>query len=412
MARTATTGVRADLFSRLRSNPDDRTVLQDAAQLAIQVEFTTIPAYLTALYSISEPDSAAYQALRSVVVEEMFHVNQAANLLVAIGGLPRFTPPFAPSYPCFLPHANRETTPLIGLYRASLEVFADVFEAIETPAPSDAPPQGDHYNTIAQLYGALRQGLVRYHGQPPLFTPNPEGRQRTDIYLGKFGGKPEPIATLDNAEGAIRQIVQQGEGHVPIGKPLVPFERFGAYNQYGERTDGTHGPIIGTPYELSHFRKFRGVRLDSGRFPATYPIVSNARHEDFTNPVAIAKAKQFDTAYSLVLKALEATFRGPPGAAAPDPYFATALPLMHQVLPNLARALMTTPTRADGDPKAGPNAAPTFTYDPAASVASLGEGIVGVMDLVAKTAPDRAAGNAVLAPLRRAFAGVRMLAAG
>src|SRR5215472_16465362 len=252
MALTAATGVRPDLFSRLRSNPDDRTALQDAAQLAIQVEFTTIPAYLTALYSISEPDSAAYQALRSVVVEEMFHVNQAANLLVAIGGLPRFTPPFAPSYPCFLPHANRETTPLIGLYRASLEVFADVFEAIETPAPSDAPPQGDHYNTIAQLYGALRQGLVRYHGQPPLFTPNPEGRQRTDIYLGKFGGKPEPIATLDNAEGAIRQIVQQGEGHVPIGKPLVPFERFGAYNQYGERTDGTYGPIIGTPYELSH----------------------------------------------------------------------------------------------------------------------------------------------------------------
>ncbi len=409
MAQTATTGVPLDLFRRLRSNPDDRSALQGLAQLAIQVEFTTIPAYLTALYSIREPDSAAYQALRGVVVEEMFHINVAANLLVAIGGLPRFTPPFAPSYPCFLPLANPATTPLIGLYRASLDVFAKVFEAIETPAPSDAPPQHENYNTIAQLYGALRQGLERYSGQPPLFTPNPEGRQRTDIYLGKFGGTPEKINKLPDAENAINQIVQQGEGSVPIGKPLVPFQRFGAYNQYGERTDGTYGPIIGTPYELSHFRKFRGVRLDPGGFPATYPIVSNAKREDFTNPDAIAMAKQFDTAYSLVLKALEATFRAPPSTDTPDPYFATALPLMHQVLPNLARALMTTPAHADGDGDAGPNAAPTFIYDPAATVAALGPGITGVMELVAANRDD-AARSASLAPLARALDGVKLLA--
>ena len=79
------------LFSRVQAEHADRRALQEAAQLAIQVEFTTIPAYLTALYSISEPDTDAYQLLRSVVMEEMFHLNQAANLLVGIGGLPKLT---------------------------------------------------------------------------------------------------------------------------------------------------------------------------------------------------------------------------------------------------------------------------------------------------------------------------------
>jgi Ferritin-like len=399
------------LFDRIRQHSDDRTPLQQATQLAVQVEFTTIPAYLTALYSITQPDSAAYQALRSVVVEEMYHVNQAANLLVAIGGLPRFTPPFAPSYPTYLPHANTGTTPYIGLYRASPGVFEDIFAGIETPATTAAPPQGDDYDTIAQLYGALRQGLHRYHGEPPLFTPNPAGRQRDDIYLGKFGGRAVVVHDLETADAAIRQIVQQGEGHVPISRPLMPFERFGAYNHYGKRSDGTYGPIIGTPYELSHFLKFRTAALDNAAFPATYPIVSNARIEDLYNLVAIEKARQFDIAYSIVLKALEASFRIPATPAAPDPYFATALPLMHQVLPNLARALMSTPTRADGDPQAGPNAAPIFGFRADASVAGLTSGIEGVMDLVSRNAADRAARDAELRPLKRALDGVRMLAA-
>ncbi|TAN53637.1 MAG: hypothetical protein EPN21_01135, partial [Methylococcaceae bacterium] len=100
MSHTTEANRPQGLFSRIRSKTDDRSALQSAAQLAIQVEFTTIPAYLTALYSISQPDSKAYQALRSVVMEEMFHVNQAANLLVSIGGLPRFTgEEVVPKYP-------------------------------------------------------------------------------------------------------------------------------------------------------------------------------------------------------------------------------------------------------------------------------------------------------------------------
>lgn len=362
---------KGGLFSHAKTY--DREQLQSFAQLALQVEFTTIPAYLTALYSIKQLDSQAYQLLRSVVMEEMFHVNQAANILVSIGGLPCFTGSAVPTYPNYLPHANPNTTPYVGLYRASTDVFENVFAAIETPAPTGAPPEGDNYDTIAQLYKFMVDALEHYSGSTPLFTQDPKGRQRTDIYLGKFGGKPTDVTDLKSAKFAVLQVTQQGEGSVPDAQPLVPIERWGAYNHYGNRTDGTYGPIIGTPFEMSHFKKFRTVALDTANFPETYPIISNARREDFTHNVALLAAEAFDLAYSIMLDAMQLSFRKPEREGTPDPFFAAALPLMHQAMPVLARVLMTTPMRDDGDNTVGPNAAPTFLYRPNTTIHVLSE---------------------------------------
>jgi Ferritin-like len=395
MVSPAPTPKSSGLFARLLSGTDDREALQQAAQLALQVEFTTIPAYLSAMYSIAEPGSTAYQLLRSVVVEEMFHLNQAANLLIGIGGLPKLTGDAAPSYPTYLPKANRATTPFIGLVEASPIVFGSVFAAIEAPAPPLAPPQADQYDTIAQLYEALRIGLHAYKG-PDLFKPNPEGRQRIDIYLGKFGGKPVVVDSLESADFAIQQIVQQGEGHAPWGKPLDPREKWGTYNYYGMRTDGTYGPIIGTPLESTHFVKFRTIALDTANFPKTRPIVSNPKIGDFTNPEAVQKAQTFDMAYSVMLSALEAAFSTRPHPAK-DPYFGVALPLMHDVMPSLARSLMSTPALENGDPDVGPFAAPTFTYMPDADIAGLGKQVDASIGMVAQSTTPAASGDRVRA---------------
>lgn len=372
-----------DLFSRIGSTPGSRLPLQQALQLAVQIEFTTIPAYLTALYSIKQPDSSAYQLLRSVVMEEMFHVNQAANLLVAIGGLPKFTGDAVPRYPNYLPHANPETTPYVGLCRATPDVFENVFAAIETPAPPHAPPQGKCYDTIAQVYDAAVAGLKAYNGPEPLFTPDPDGRQRKDIYPGKFGGKPVIVTDMESAALGVKQILQQGEGSVPEAQSYVPTERWGTYNHYGERTDGTYGPIIGTPFEMSHFKKFRTVALDKANFPPTFPIMSDPRRDDFHDELAIEAAEVFDVAYSIMLSALERSFRQPRDDA-PDPFFALALPLMHQVLPSVARTLMNTATRSDGDNAVGPNAAPTYLYQSGCTVDDIPLGIDKVIKLAKK----------------------------
>lgn len=358
------------LARQVRSPEEQRADLRSAAQLALQVEFATIPVYLSGLYSISDTGSKAYQILRSVVMEEMFHVNQAANIVVALGGQPRFTHEFVPVYPGYLPHANENTTPLLGLYRASIDVFSNVFAAIETPAPWDAPAQGDHYDTIAQLYQSLVDAIEAYPGNP-FQAETAEFRQRTDIYLGKFGGTVIEVHDKPSAMAGIEQIVRQGEGKVPADKPLVPREPFGAYNQYGLRTDGTYGPILGTPEEMSHFMKFREVSLDLANFPPTYPITSNPRLEDFSNPTALSKAKLFNQNYSLMLRGFERTFL----RSDYDPFFGVVLNMMHEVLPSLAATLMSTPAHENGDSGVGPNAAPTWSWDDSADVQQLARGI-------------------------------------
>lgn len=382
------------LFDRVRGqldaserNADSRKPLQDLAQLALMVEMTTIPPYLTALYSIKDPNCKPYQLLRSVMMEEMFHINQAANLLVSIGGRPHLTGSATPTYPCYLPHANPGTTPFIGLCPASVQVFNDTFTAIETPAPPHAMPRGDNYSYIAQLYEALEDGLARYAGPQPLFQHNPDACQRIDIYLGKFGGQPVLVTDLASARLGVSQIVQQGEGSVPASQSMVPIEPWATYNSYGERTDGTYGPIIGTPYEMSHFKKFRTVSLDTQPFPDTYPIISNPKRSDFGNPVALELAELFDTAYSLMLDALEHSFAARNGSSH-DPFFTLALPLMHQVMPTLARKLMSTSAHEHTDSGVGPNGAPTYLYQPGSNLEDLDKRLPQSIQLVQQNIAD------------------------
>lgn len=61
----------------------------DKLQMALQVEMATIPIYLSALLSI-KPDTNQdiFSYLKEVVNQEMTHVCNAANLIIALGGRP------------------------------------------------------------------------------------------------------------------------------------------------------------------------------------------------------------------------------------------------------------------------------------------------------------------------------------
>ena len=74
--------------------------LQKQLQQAIELEFYTIPLYLTSLYSIVENHNTdGYKAIREVVMQEMLHFVQAANILIAIGGKVMIDgPDFVPKY--------------------------------------------------------------------------------------------------------------------------------------------------------------------------------------------------------------------------------------------------------------------------------------------------------------------------
>jgi ferritin-like protein len=250
-------------------------------------------------------------------------------------------------------------------------VFQNVFMAVEMPGPFTAPAEGESYETIGQFYKAIDEGLIRCvtkYGTNEVFKQAEGVRQRNDIYLGKFGGRAILVHDLARAKRAIRQIVEQGEGAVDPTRPLVADQPWGTYDYYGHRLDGTYGPILGTPYELSHYFKFKRI-VESGKFPATYPTVSNPRISDFTNQEAQQAAVTFNKYYSIMLNSLEKAFRTAPGDR--DVYFEVTLPLMHSHLPQLAAQLVVTPIMTDGDPSVGPNAAATFEYVAGATMSDL-----------------------------------------
>ena len=71
------------------------------------MEHSTIPLYLTALFSMGNGTDEAAGVIHSVVVEEMLHMTTACNCLNAIGGAPMIdSPSFIPSFPMRLPLTN------------------------------------------------------------------------------------------------------------------------------------------------------------------------------------------------------------------------------------------------------------------------------------------------------------------
>lgn len=76
--------------------------LREHLQTAIELEHSTIPPYLCALYSIhAGTNQAAVEVVHSVFIEEMLHLSLAANLLNAIGGKPVLDDPrLLPPIPC------------------------------------------------------------------------------------------------------------------------------------------------------------------------------------------------------------------------------------------------------------------------------------------------------------------------
>ena len=112
------------VYMRLDSKGD----LMQALQLAVELEHSTIPPYLTALYSIKQGSNVEVADLiRSVVIEEMLHMALSSNILISIGGAPNIDrPDFVPTYPGPLPGGLRGGL-TVRLRRCSIAQIRDVF---------------------------------------------------------------------------------------------------------------------------------------------------------------------------------------------------------------------------------------------------------------------------------------------
>ncbi len=223
--------------------------------VAMQLEFATLPPYLCAMYTINESTNpSAYYIIRSVVMEEMFHLTNATNVLIATGGTPRLNcKEFVPTYPTYLP--NGETWFKVNLLKFSKPAL-DMFKNIEVPADLVSEDK----ETIGKFYEHIQQGLAYLSNKmgDALFPGNIEHQVPTKYYYGG-GGVIEPVCDLGSANKAINAIIAQGEGK-PSGDwdPSAPFP----LEETTGILDGDHD-LFNQDRELAHY--FRFDELDQAK---------------------------------------------------------------------------------------------------------------------------------------------------
>lgn len=141
-----------------------------------EVEFFTIPFYLTAVYSFTNgalnlgsgqgtatPTDVQQETL-SVAVQEMYHLQLAANLSNAFGVTPNIPSMTLSGLAIPIPHLEQNGKPLIaGLGNLPAEIQAMI--EVESPDPNpDFPPPNEAvtYASISDLYHATLQLLAQY----------------------------------------------------------------------------------------------------------------------------------------------------------------------------------------------------------------------------------------------------------
>ncbi|XP_078593949.1 uncharacterized protein LOC144871873 [Branchiostoma floridae x Branchiostoma japonicum] len=222
--------------------------LRKTLQHAIELEWATIPPYMTAALSIKEGTNAhVNNALWEITGNEMDHMALAANLLNAIGGEPVLNDPaVAPRYPGPLPAGclPELTVTLEKMTRAHTE---KVFMAIETPECEDSVTKFHEYlskaaspETSKKMSQTVEDAVQIGHGlldkcSERGYSPDTigaiyihkilcpmleleseaQGSPKGTIFTGDPGRQlpiPFKVSNITTAINAVAFIVSQGEG--------------------------------------------------------------------------------------------------------------------------------------------------------------------------------------------------------
>jgi Ferritin-like len=319
-------------------------------QKAIELEHSTIPPYLTAMFSLKPGTNGDIARLiLSIVQEEMLHMTIVGNILIAIGGHPAINVPgFIPTYPGPLPMAIGGSSFKVGIEAFTLPLVHDIFMEIEKPehpipVKTLALEAVPNFATIGEFYAALKKKLADFGNS--IFTVG-----AAEQVLNWFNAaRLFPITDRTTADKGIQIIVDEGEGTQtnPFQSPGNPAH----YYKFGEIFHGRK--IITTATGFA----YGGDPIPFDR-AGVYPMKPNPKIADFApGTQARFRVEEFSSAYSNLLNVLHAAFNGEPAK------IDTAIGLMYE-LKMIAVNLMQTPT-GDGKTTAGPS----FEYIGAVSVA-------------------------------------------
>ncbi|BEV02882.1 ferritin-like protein [Chryseobacterium gambrini] len=400
-------GEKAFQVKKGLENLDYRPILQDLLQTAILIEHSTIPPYLTALYSIKDGTNILpSQIIRSVAVEEMLHMIMVCNVMNAVSIQPSVNrPQNYPNYPMKLP-LNVDF--YVGLETFSSNSIA-TFIAIESPsnplvkAPKydyDAQPEamlsrgavqennlwtlenmkdfimknvhtiGEYYDVVF-FYIVVFQIIAYYkaNGKPPqtfeelnkggIFTGDPAKQIRPEQYYGS-GGKLYPVDALEGVILVFQEIKGQGEGaddsifdvdpsQFEEGAELAHYFRFKEIFHEHFYLGGDYRPFTDENGMMPVTTPPVGKPLPVD-WNAAYPMKPNPKMSDYqSNPQLFEQGKQFNITYKKLLDAIQAAVEGHSEELAKSIMYMYALK-------EQAIGLMSQPLNSQY------NAGPTFEY--------------------------------------------------
>ncbi len=342
-----------------------RAQLADALAVACELEHGLSLQYLFAAFSLKkEADEGLglgehLTACRRwageiffIAAQEMLHLAQASNLLLAIGGAPHLARPNFPQ--------------LAGIYPPGLGWDLTAFSpgtlarfiAYESPAApavsgsSDDPvvPTRLTHASIAEMYSAI-EAAFRTMRIPDgdLFIGDPR-----DQIVGEMVDFPQLVKVVDRAtaQQAITLIMVQGEGS-PADRPDSHFGVFSTIQrQLGQLTaaDPT-------------FRPARPVADNplSGAHPDCNPDPAGARLNLIADPTTIRVQDIFTSSYDMLLLALFRFFAGGSTDAAAPAVKRVVFELMMNVVRPLGDLLTRLPM---GDGYGALTAGPSFETFP------------------------------------------------
>jgi hypothetical protein len=310
-------------------------------QNAIELEHSTIPPYLTAMFSLKPgTNDEIARLIRSIVLEEMLHMTIVGNILIAIGGHPKINVPgFIPKYPGPLPMAIGGSTFKVGIEAFSQPLVHDIFMEIEKPEhpipvktlTAEAVPD---FATIGEFYLAL-MAKITYFGDSIFTVP------ASEQVLNWFdAARLFPIVSATSANKGIQIIIDEGEGTRtdPFQSPGDPAH----YYKFGEIFFGRK--IIKTADGFAYGGD--PIPFDPA---GVYPMKANPKIADFApGSQARSRVEEFSTAYSSLLNALHTAFNGQPAN------IDVAIGCMYE-LKMIAVSLMQTPADDGSKMTAGPS---------------------------------------------------------
>ena len=348
-------GSELPLWAQKKCTPD---ILKKNLQTAISLEFSTIPPYMTALYSIKDGyNKEVYQNIRSVVMQEMLHLAQAANILISIGGQPLIDDPrvIPTSFPATLPGGVLPGL-TVTLKKASPMHIASVFMMIEFP--DELLDEADYHSlpidpdmlTIGRFYASVKKCMNKLHKKGKISFGNGEKQLHWPWPIFSRVDELYNVTDIRTARKAIEMIVEHGEGTGQLDPTYLGTNRLAHFYKFEELACKHH---LHSSHEHSY--SFDGEDIEFVQ-EGVWPMRDNPTQKGIpVGSQAYWDAKMFHRMYRSLLKSLQEAFDGNPDIIDEAMYIMESMQIQAK---KLMQSEIPTPT---GHPRQ--TCGPVFDYE-------------------------------------------------